>query len=611
MLWWSVSRSFFTVVVILHEVLADRSRSCRSISELYRDMFFQSDEQCTTRLSSLFEYVVLSIATLRWSVRSEEWIEIHQWFFQSSLSLANDSLPMESLQNTAPVRSVAKLAEDIKKQCSRQVLWEDLSSHVDLVVEWSVCHVLYHGTTGTGEISACLCESSSYCCLSTLVHGNSGFVRHRDDSLQFYQHHGRLDPVQLSIHRGEHGSFHRGVHCLFAVFCSLFDEVRSVDTREKKRNRHDDDRLIFSYKLAPTFFFQRENRTLYSLKQLCSTLFHVTCSVLLLCSPCLFSSLPYLSKSALIFTVASLVSLLFSTLFLQSLLCLLGPAGQACCLLPWQCQCTRHSTSQQNKSTDVTMRKSSKGSRRHQRMSTSSHFASSYFSQIFTGSTYFESEYGGINEALVMSSRRRESSRSHQAAYAVKRASLLTGEVIELYTPRASLAPYGHHLRYSRQSSVSRGVPTTGPVRPLYISPSVSPHSQLSIHSHVAARQPSPSRSPSPHSFVRGTTRSPTVGSLRPCYSAPRLHVPLHRMQLGNLKPNNILSVETSLSPIRSPERSLMTIQRQDAVSSTDDLEQTESSPNGHLSAAMRRSLLKSTTMEAGGTVWLKRSNSS
>lgn len=337
----------------------------------------------------------------------------------------------------------------------------------------------------------------------------------------------------------------------------------------------------------------------------------MTCSILLLCSPCLFSSLPYLSKSALIFTVASLVSLLFSTLFLQSLLCLLGPAGQECCLLPWQCQCTRHSTSQQNKSTDVTMRNSSKGSRRHQRMSTSSHFASSYFSQIFTGSTYFESEYGGVNEALVMSSRRRESSRSHQAAYAVKRASLLTGEVIELYTPRASLAPYGHHLRYSRQSSVSRGVPTTGPVRPLYISPSVSPHSQLSIHSHVAARQPSPSRSPSPHSFARGTNRSPTAGSLRPCYSAPRLHVPLHRMQTGNLKPSNTLSVETSLSPIRSPERSLMTIQRQDAVSSTDDLEQTESSPNGHLSAAMRRSLLKSTTMEAGGTVWLKRSNSS
>jgi hypothetical protein len=358
---------------------------------------------------------------------------------------------------------------------------------------------------------------------------------------------------------------------------------------------------------------------MYSLKQLCTTLLHLTLSIIVICSPCLFSSLPYLSKTAMIYTISSFVSLIYSTFFLQSLLCFIGPAGHTCCFLPWRLKLTRHLKSRHNNGNDLSLRRSSNNSRRHQRMSTSSYFASSYFSQMFTGSTYFESEYGGINENLAMSSRRRESSRSHQVSHLIKRSSLLTGEVIELYTPRASLAPYGHYLhqhRYSRQSSVPRGVPTTGPARPLYISPSTSPHSQLSIHSQFASRQRSPSphifrpsRSPSPHSFARQS--STTSGSLRPCYSAPRLHAPLHRIQTNNIKQTDTLIEESPILPVQMTKKSVMIIQRQEAISSTDDSEQISILPNEHLSAAKRRSMLKATTIESGEPVWLKRSNSS
>ena len=162
--------------------------------------------------------------------------------------------------------------------------------------------------------------------------------------------------------------------------------------------------------------------------------------------------------------------------------------------------------------------------------------------------------------------------------------------MIELYTPRASLAPYPHHHhhhpRYFRHSSVSR-VTTAAPVRPLYISPSVSPHSQLSIHSQSVAtvRQ----RSPSPRSLnkLQTTTNS---SNLRPCYSAPRL--------------NRIQASKTLVEePVQTLEKPLLSIQRQDAISSPEQFE--------CLSAEERRNLLKSTTSETGSSVWLKRSNSS
>ncbi len=313
-----------------------------------------------------------------------------------------------------------------------------------------------------------------------------------------------------------------------------------------------------------------------------------------------------------------MISLIYSTFFLQSLLCYIGPAGETCFLLPWRLKFSRRLTSHMNNGNDLSLRKSSSSSRRHQRMSTSSYFASSYFSQIFTGSTYFESEYGGINDTLTIGSRRRESSRSHQLSHLIKRSSILTGELIELYTPRASLAPYGHHLhhhRYSRHSSVPRGAPTTGLARPLYISQSISPYSQLSIHSQAAGRQHSPSpnmfrpsRSPSPRSFVQ---QSSTTGPLRPCYSAPRLHASHHRVQTNNLKQTDTLIEETRLSPLHLGKKTVMIIQRQDAITSTDDYEQTSIISNEQVSAATKRSMLKSTTMESRSGVWLKRSNSS
>jgi hypothetical protein len=414
--------------------------------------------------------------------------------------------------------------------------------------------------------------------------------------------------------------------------------------------------INFSYKLAPTFFSQRENRTMYSLKQLSTTLFQVTFAIIFIASPCFLSSLPYLSKTAVVYGVSSLISLIYSTFFLQSLLCFIGPADHSSCLIPCRLTFTRNlTTKRHNRSNhDLSARHASSssgaatsgggsggtGKRRHcrhsshPRMSTSSYFASSYFSQIFTGSTYFDSEYGGLNDPVSIVSRRRESSRSHQTSHTVKRNSLLTGELIELYTPRASLAPHAHNSqanRHYRHASIPRGVPPTPLARPLYVSPSVSPHSQLSIHSQIAARQRSssprisrPSRSPSPRSFIpsgpSSTTATvvPTVSSnscLRPCYSAPRLYVPVHRMQtlttISNRKASDVLIEEGPMPTTLSTKKSVMIMQRQDALTTSDDLKSTLDTHHPRISAAARRSMLKTATMDANGPVWLKRSNSS
>lgn len=375
--------------------------------------------------------------------------------------------------------------------------------------------------------------------------------------------------------------------------------------------------VFFSYKLSPTFFFQHENRTMYSLKQLCTTLFYLTLTISFISIPCLLSSLIYLYKLAFVYMITSLISFLYSTFFLQSLFCFIGPGEHSCLFIPWRLTLTRKMPLHAKQSNEISMRNSTKAlnQRRHHRMSTSSYFASSYFSQIFTGSTYFESEYGGLNDSLTSASRRRESSRSHQTAHNIKRPSLLTGELIELYTPRASLAPHVHH-RYSRQSSVSRGLQPNGPVRPLYISPSISPYSQMSIHSQTVGRPytPSPhtfrpSRSPSPRSFAPITTAE----TLRPCSSAPRLHAPLHRATTWNIKTSETLVEETThvSAAVLPTKKSVMSIQRQNAIVSTNELEQTSNVKDPTLSAAKRRSLLKATTIESGGLVWLKRSNSS
>ena len=383
----------------------------------------------------------------------------------------------------------------------------------------------------------------------------------------------------------------------------------------------------FSYKLSPTFFFQHQNRTMYSLKQMCTTLFYLTLAISFLSIPCLLSSLIYLYKLAFVYMISSLISFFYSTFFLQSLFCFIGPNEHSCLSIPWRLTLTRKVPQHSKQTNDSSMRNSTKtlNTRRHHRMSTSSYFASSYFSQIFTGSTYFESEYGGLNDSRTSASRRRESSRSHQLAHNIKRSSLLTGELIELYAPRASLAPHVHH-RYSRQSSVSRGLQTSGPARPLYISPSISPFSQLSIHSQTFGRPhtPSPhtfrpSRSPSPRSLALTTTTTTTTtaaitstDALRPCSSAPRLHAPLHRATTWNIKTSETLFEETTHAPtVLSTKKIALTIQRQNAVISTNELERTSTVKNTELPAAKRRSILKATAIEAGDLVWLKRSNSS
>jgi hypothetical protein len=68
---------------------------------------------------------------------------------------------------------------------------------------------------------------------------------------------------------------------------------------------------------------------------------------------------------------------------------------------------------------------------------------------------------------------------------------------------------------------------------------------------------------------------------------------------------------EISIPIVQPTKKSVMIIQRQDAISSRDDIEQSTTITNSTLSAATRRSMLKDTTIESGGPVWLKRSNSS
>jgi hypothetical protein len=68
---------------------------------------------------------------------------------------------------------------------------------------------------------------------------------------------------------------------------------------------------------------------------------------------------------------------------------------------------------------------------------------------------------------------------------------------------------------------------------------------------------------------------------------------------------------ETAMSDVHPAKKSVMIIQRQHAISSIDEVEQSATSPSSTLSAATRRTMLKETTLESGEPVWLKRSNSS
>lgn len=310
---------------------------------------------------------------------------------------------------------------------------------------------------------------------------------------------------------------------------------------------------------------------------MCSTVFLMTCSMAMISSPLLFCSLPLISKSGIVLIVSSVISFIYSTIFLQSLICLIGPLSEVFSRL----NCCRRVESDRRRSSDLTSRRcSSNVSRRHQRMSTSS-----YFSQMFTASTYFESEYGTINELLLIGARRRESSRSYQTVYGLKRTSIHGNEIVEIYTPRSSLAPQTHYRSFSRPSTVSRvTIQTSGLNRPLYISPSITPHSQLSIHSQNLYLQP---RSPSP---IQPKT-APIPVSIRPCFSAPRL----------NPSPAHHLQQTRSISTRNSPK-----IYRQTAISSNDQIQEKQ-----NLTAEHRRNLMKSTTDQTESSSWLKRSNSS
>ncbi|CAF0877650.1 unnamed protein product, partial [Didymodactylos carnosus] len=259
------------------------------------------------------------------------------------------------------------------------------------------------------------------------------------------------------------------------------------------------------------------------LKQILMPLIQFTLSVLFTCLSLLFSSLPYLYSIGFTYLCCSFCSLIYSTLFLHSLLCLFGPEGRLCI---WPCPRLVHIPHQTQRSGGITGTSNSSGRHyKHHRMSTSSYFAS--LSHVLTSSTYFENEFNQLTDLPL--SRRRESSRSQQYQQQIP---LITSELIELYSsPRTSLSPHQQY-RYSRQSSSisTRGLSITQP-RPLYVhtSHSVSPHS----HSHSSSRQRSPSpqiisimqhrqstRSPSPRSLITN------VSLLRPCASAPRLHVP-------------------------------------------------------------------------------------
>ena len=371
--------------------------------------------------------------------------------------------------------------------------------------------------------------------------------------------------------------------------------------------------LNFSYKFAPTFFFQGENRAIYSVKHLCTTLFQLTFSIVIICIPCLFSSLPYLSKSARIFTISSLTSLVYSTFFLQSLLCYIGPTGHKRSLVSGRLKFARRSKLQITNNNDLLLRKSAGNIRRYQRVSTSSYVTSSYFSQAFTSSTYFESEFSGIYDSLIISPRRRESSRSHQLTNFIKRNSLLPGEAVELYTPRTSLAPSGYQRRYSRRSSVSRGSAVAGPMRPLYVLSSVSSSSRVNIDKSASVQRDSQSSNKyrsshllSPHSTTQVSVPIKT-NSLRPCQSSPRLH----SVQLSDTRKTNIFVEETPALSSQHKKKDVTIVKRQDAIPLTDDFEHIANPLNEQLTSAKKRDILKAATIESSHLLWIKRSNSS
>ncbi|CAF5182539.1 unnamed protein product, partial [Rotaria magnacalcarata] len=145
-----------------------------------------------------------------------------------------------------------------------------------------------------------------------------------------------------------------------------------------------------------------------------------------------------------------------------------------------------------------------------------------------------------------------------------------------------------------------------------------SPYFQSSFTSQIPTRQRSPSshvsrqsRSPSPYSSGGQSSLGP-ASSLRPCYSAPRLHLSHHRLQTNCSKQTDILIEETSLlSSVQIREKSLMGIQRQDVVSSINEFAEPSVFPYEKLSAAKKRQMLKATSTESCGHKWLKRSNSS
>ncbi|CAF1528633.1 unnamed protein product, partial [Rotaria sordida] len=76
---------------------------------------------------------------------------------------------------------------------------------------------------------------------------------------------------------------------------------------------------------------------------------------------------------------------------------------------------------------------------------------------------------------------------------------------------------------------------------------------------------------------------------LRPCYSAPRLHVSHNRLQTNNMKQTDILIEETPILSSIEVKKSSIGIQRQDAISSIDDYEQISILPREQLSAETKK----------------------
>lgn len=105
------------------------------------------------------------------------------------------------------------------------ILFANISSNVNLVVEWNRRH-MDHSRAITSEQNGVNSRSiSCYSDLSHVIHWYSRHLCHVDDIIEFHHLYGDAHPVGFEIHHWKSLLFHDCFHHLFAIFSSLFHQV--------------------------------------------------------------------------------------------------------------------------------------------------------------------------------------------------------------------------------------------------------------------------------------------------------------------------------------------------------------------------------------------------